>query len=207
VSTFVETALLMFVLLNPFTMSIYLLDLVRSLERGVLALQLLRAAVISAAVFAAFAAFGDRIFTDVLQVRFIAFQIFGGITFLIIGIRLILGVRHPVPALNPEEGQISGSIAMPFIVGPGTITAAVIAGSRQPVIPAIGAILIALASAVVMIIAFKLVYDWALGRNERLIQRYINISGRVTALFTGSFAIEMILSGVESWLKTIFPQA
>jgi multiple antibiotic resistance protein len=53
------------------------------------------------------------------------------------------------------------------------------------------------------IIAFKWIHDFASSRNERLVQRYTEIAGCATALITGSFAIEMILTGLETWLRTL----
>jgi small neutral amino acid transporter SnatA (MarC family) len=200
---FTRSCLLLFVLLNPFTMSVYLRDLVKALDTATLARQLARAGVISFLVFATFAVAGDRIFQNVLQVRFSSFQIFGGVTFLIIGIRLIAGSGPPVEGLSPEGGQVSGSIAMPFIVGPGTISASVIAGSRLHPALAVTAIFIALATALAAILMVKALHDAVRKHDERLIQRYTEVAGRATALFTGSFAIEMILSGLTSWLHSL----
>lgn len=39
--------------------------------------------------------------------------------------------------------------------------------------------------------------------NEPLLHRYTEIAGRVTALFTGSFAIDMILRGFEGWMAAM----
>lgn len=200
---FTRSSLLLFVLLNPFTMSVYLRDLVRSAELATLAHQLVRAALISYAVFAVFAIAGDKIFENVLQVSFFSFQIFGGVTFLIIGIRLIAGSGSPVEGLRPDAGQVSGTIAMPYIVGPGTISASVVAGSRLPVLLALLSIFIALSVAMAAIVLLKRLHDHAQKRDARLVQRYTEVVGRATALFTGSFAIEMILSGVRGWLETL----
>lgn len=201
-NAFVESALLVFVLLNPFIMSVYLLELVKGLESRAFSIQLLRAGIISFVVFALFALAGDVIFETVFQIHFSSFLIFGGITFLIIGIRLILGASAPIEALHPASGQISGSIAMPFIVGPGTISASVLAGSRLPPVAAVAAIGIALVAALVAIIGFKCLHDYVQRHNEKLIHRYVEVAGRVTALFTGSFAIEMILRGIDGWLAS-----
>lgn len=200
---FTRSCLLLFVLLNPFTMSVYLRDLVRVLDAATLARQLVRAAVISFLVFATFALAGDKIFENVLQVRFSSFQIFGGVTFLIIGVRLIAGSESPVEGLRPDSGQVSGTIAMPFIVGPGTISASVIAGSNLPPVLALISIFIALSVAMAAILLVKALHDAARKRDERLVQRYTEVAGRATALFTGSFAIEMILSGISSWLESL----
>ena len=91
---------------------------------------LLWASLLSFMAFVVFALAGDTIFEQVMQVRFASFQIFGGITFLIIGIRLILGIGPPMEALRPDSSHLSGAITMPLIVGPSTISASVFAGAR-----------------------------------------------------------------------------
>lgn len=200
---FNKSYLLLLVLLNPFILSIYLLELIRGLELRAFSGLVLRAFLISLAVFLLFAWFGERIFDDVLQVRFLAFLIFGGITFLIIGIRLTLGVTAPIHSLNLRSNEVAGSIAMPFIVGPGTISASVLAGSRLGVPLGTAAIVLAMASAFLSLILLKMLYDWVQTRQERYVQKYIEVAGRITALFTGSFAVDMILKGVERWLALL----
>lgn len=200
---FTESFLLLFVLLNPFILSVYLIGLVRELDFRNFAAQLVRAALISLPVFLAFAWAGNAIFEEVLRVRFLSFLIFGGVTFLIIGTRLILGVGPPVESLKPQSQGVSASIAMPFIVGPGTISASVLAGSRLQPAPAGLAVGLALAASIIAILLFKRIHDVVRTRNERLVQRYVEIAGRVTALFTGTFAIEMILQGVEGWIQIV----
>jgi multiple antibiotic resistance protein len=198
---FTRSFLLLFVLLNPFILSVYMRELVNELDFGAFSSHLLRAALISLSVFLVFAWGGDMIFEDVLQVRFHAFMIFGGITFLIIGTRLILGQGPSVVGLKPHGEDVSAAIAMPLIVGPGTISASVLAGSRLRAGPAAIAVTLALAAAMVAILLFKGLHDYVRSRNERVVRSYAEIAGRVTALFTGSFAIEMILTGIDGWLS------
>lgn len=195
--------LLFFVLLNPFTMSIYLLELVKAFEFFKFARVMLWAAFMSLIVFIIFAISGEALFEDVFQVRFFSFQIFGGITFLIIGVRLILGSGPPVGALRPDAEHLSGAIAMPFIVGPGTISASVLAGTRLDPVVACSAIVLALVLAVVSILGFKLIHDYVQRYNKNILQRYTEVVGRITALFTGSFAIELIVKGIEGWMAVM----
>lgn len=202
-TAFTESFLLLFVLLNPFIMSVYLLELIKALELKHFSNQLIRAAIISTIIYCLFAWAGDRIFEDVMQVRFASFQIFGGITFLIIGIRLTLGIGPAMDALKPDSSQVSGAIVMPFMVGPGTLSASILAGSSQPVLPATASIIAAVTVAIIATLLIKYIHDVVRARSERLIERYVEIAGRVTALFTGSFAIDMILKGVERWLAII----
>jgi multiple antibiotic resistance protein len=201
--SFTKSFLLLFVLLNPFIMSIYLIELIKGMSIGDFATQLLRAGLLSLAVFLAFAWAGEVIFEDVMQVRFLSFMIFGGITFLIIGVRLILYATPPVQSLRPESKEVSGAIAMPFIIGPGTISASVLAGSRLDFVLGSLAIGLALAAAIGSIILLKKLHDMVQTRSERYVERYVEVAGRVTGLFTGSFAVEMILKGIERWLHVL----
>ncbi len=193
---------MLLVLLNPFVLSVYLTELVKGMAFRRFANQLARAWLISFAVFVMFAWAGDRLFENVFQVRFFAFLIFGGITFLIIGIRLIVGSGEMAVRLRPDDQDVAVSIAMPLMVGPGTISASVLAGARLSKGMAVGAIGLALAVAFAAMLLFKLAHDAVRQRDERLVRLYTEIAGRVTALFTGSFAIDMILRGLEGWVAS-----
>ena len=184
-------------------MSIYLIELIRGMSLRDFGTQLVRAGIVSLAVFLLFAWAGEVLFEDIMQVRFLSFMIFGGITFLIIGVRLILNTGPPIASLSPHSREVSGAIAMPFIIGPGTISASVLAGSRLNLLLAALAIGLALAAAIVSIILLKTLHDVVQTRSERYVERYVEVAGRVTALFTGSFAVEMILKGIERWLQLI----
>ena len=199
--SFARSALLIFVLLNPFIMSIYLLSLIKEVDLPSFTRLMLRAGVISLVVFVLFAWLGEVIFDSVLQIRFLAFMIFGGITFLIIGTRLILGIGPPIDTINPHSREVAGAIAMPFIVGPGTISASVIAGTQLGPVTGSLAIALGLSAAIVSIISFKKMHDYVKTKHERYMERYVEVAGRITALFTGSFAVDMILRGIERWVE------
>ena len=199
-SEFADAALLLFVLLNPFLMSIYLLDLIQDLEGRTFRRVLVRGTLISFCVFSVFAVTGDRLFADVLHVRFAAFLLFGGIVLLIVGIRYILVGSTAIRDLRGNPEHIAGSIAMPFMIGPGTVSASVLIGSRLPALPAVGTIAVALTLTVVCVLGLKWLHDHVKQRHEKLIERYIDAAGRISALIIGTFAAEMILQGVDLWL-------
>jgi len=100
---------------------------------------------------------------------------------------------------NPEH--IAGAVAMPFMIAPGTLSASVLIGSTLPKESAAIAIFIAVLASLLSIMVFKLIHDPLKKRNERLLNRYVEIFGRVVALFTGTYAIEMIARGLEILLK------
>lgn len=127
---FYQSSMLLFVMLNPFLMSIYLLDLIESLTLRRFAGVLLRATLISTAVFVSFAVLGDQIFTQVLQARFASFLIFGGAIFFLISVRFMMSGSEVLKSLRGDPAHLEGSVAMPFMIGPSTISASILAGSR-----------------------------------------------------------------------------
>lgn len=197
---FIKSTTLLFVLLNPFLMSIYLMDLIQDLDGRTFARVVGRAVLISWVVFTIFAILGDAIFTDLLQARFASFLIFGGVVFLLVGIRFVFSGSEGLRALRGKAEHISGSIAMPFIIGPATVSASVLAGMHLSRSLAAASIALALVLALVSLIAFKAILDVANKHNERIVSRYLDIVGRAMALVIGTLAVEMILQGIEAWM-------
>ena len=194
-----RSAALLAVLLNPFLMSIYLLDLIEGLDARTFRSALVRGALIATVVFCLFAVGGDSVFRDLLNVRFASFLIFGGILFLLIALRFIQLGPQALSELRGDPEHIAGSIAMPFMVGPGTVSASVLIGARQPLPWALVAIVLAMATTVVGLLALKWLHARVKRRSAALVDRYIDVVGRASALLIGTIAVDMILSGIELW--------
>lgn len=195
---FLKSLALFLVLFNPFLMSIYLQDLIQELDRQTFLRVLMRASLISGIVFLLFAWGGEAIFTDVLQVEFASFLIFGGLVIFLIAMQMLFIGSDAIKRMrggNPEH--ISGSIAMPFMIGPGTISASVLAGSTMDYPMAAANITLALILTIVMLMVLKHAFDVIKVRNASLLERYIDITGRAGALLTGTIGIQMILQGIR----------
>ena len=198
---FLASASLLLVILNPFLMTVYLMDLVRKLDRRTFRSVLARGALIAGSVFSAFAITGDAVFQNLLHVRFASFAIFGGIVFLVVGIKFALNGPGVIEELRGPPAHVAGSIAMPFMVGPGSVNASILAGAQLPAWLAVLAVLSALAITVVTVLLLKALHDGVKERYEGLVERYVDITGRVSALIMGTFAVDMILHGIELWRK------
>lgn len=196
---FTKSFLLLFMLLNPFLLIIYLTDLVQELELRDFCRVLNRAAWISSGIFVVFALVGELIFESLLQVHFASFQIFGGIVFLMIGVQFVFKGPDAIRNMRGKPEHIAGAIAMPIMIGPGTVSASILAGQQLQPAWAITAILFAVGLAVFLMIGLKKVHDLVRARNEPLIERYVEIAGRVVALVVGTYSIEMILQGLSHW--------
>lgn len=197
---FIDGLFLMLVLFNPLLMSAYLHDAMNKLDDRVFFRVISRAFMISGLVFLLFAWAGDTLFSRVLQVRFASFLIFGGIVFLIIALRYIVTGVDMIGVLRGEPEHLAGAIAMPFMIGPGTISASVLIGARLPIWGAALAIVIALLLGCLLLMGAKWLFDYVHQHNERLVERYVEILGRASALIVGTIAIEMIINGVDLWL-------
>lgn len=103
-------------LLNPFLVIVYLIDIVQKLDKKQFNGVLIRAGVISIIVFSVFALLGDAVFTDILQAQFASFQIFGGIIFLLIGTQFVFRGPTAIEILRGESQHIAGAIAIEMMM-------------------------------------------------------------------------------------------
>lgn len=194
-----KSAALLLVLLNPFLVIVYLVDVVEKLDRGQFARVLFRAGIISVAVFSGFALLGDMVFSRILHAEFASFQVFGGVVFLLVGLQFIFKGTRALEILRGDSDHIAGAIAMPILIGPGTISASIVIGKRLDPGAACASILLAVASSMAVMLLLKVIHDYTRPRNEPLVQRYIEIAGRITALVVGTVAVEMIMQGLRTW--------
>lgn len=200
---FINSIALLIILLNPFLLIVYLIELVQDLDLKVFSSVLVRGGLIASAIHITFALLGDAIFSNLLHAEFASFQIFGGIVFLIVGINFMLKGNLAIEALRGPPEHIAGSIAMPILVGPATVSASVLMGKTLTPPLAVLGVLVAVIGSVLVVIVLKMFHDWVKPRHEGLVQRYIEIAGRVTALIVGIFAVEMIMQGTTVWVGRI----
>lgn len=202
IHSILQSTVLMLALLNPFLLVVYLTGPMKQLDRRQFRRVLTRAGIIATGVFCSFAVLGDAIFKNVVQANFASFQIFGGLIFVMIGLQFVFRGPAAIEILRGEPAHLSGAIAMPILIGPGTISAAIIIGKRHESLLACSAIVLAVFLSLVIVLLLKAVHDYVLPRKEALIEKYIEITGRVTALYVGTVAIEMIMRGLGAWIKT-----
>jgi small neutral amino acid transporter SnatA (MarC family) len=89
------------------------------------------------------------------------------------------------------------AITMQVMIGPGTITASVIIGKRNDLPIACIGILLSIVLCIITVILQKHLQDRIRKKREQLIQHYLDLTERITALFLGSAAIEKIMLGIQ----------
>ncbi|TFH07942.1 MAG: MarC family protein [Nitrosomonadales bacterium] len=203
-SEYFKSAILLFTLLNPFLTLVYLIEMVKELAIGQFAKIVIYAGLVASVVYSCFAILGDAIFGDIVQAEFASFQIFGGVIMLIIGLQFVFRGPMSLTLLKSKSGYSVGAVAMPVLIGPGTISASLVIGKRLDQPEAIVVIFVAVALAILVVILLKLLHDFVLPRSEPLVNRYIEITGRISALYVGTVAVEMIMKGLGTWVGKYF---
>lgn len=199
-SEFFKSAGLLLVMLNPFLLIIYLTGIVQKLDQRQFTLVLVRAGLIASTVFCGFAILGDAIFVRFMHVEFASFQIFGGIVFLLIGLQFVFRGPNAIEILQGESKHLAGAVAMPVFIGPASISASVVIGKVEDPLVACLVVIFAMFICVATLVLLKKLHDIVLPRREALVQRYIEIAGRVMALIVGTIAVDMIMRGLSAWL-------
>ncbi|MEX0791952.1 MAG: MarC family protein [Pirellulaceae bacterium] len=202
---FTNAVILLLVLLNPFLMCVYLLDLVQHLDGRTFRKTMTRAGIISGVVYIGFAAAGDQMFSKVFNVRYESFLIFGGIVFLLVSIKLVTSGSGALRDLRGGAEHVSEGVALPFMIGPGTISASILAGASQTMTKASIAIIFAVAVSVFFVILLKHLHDYVRTKHEPLLERYLDTIGRISALLMGTIAVDMLLRGLNMWLDSRIP--
>jgi small neutral amino acid transporter SnatA (MarC family) len=202
-SDFIQSTSLLLTLLNPFLIIIYLVDVIQKLTSQQFNKVLIRAGIISILIFCTFTILGDAIFSSFLHVEFASFQIFGGVIFLIIGIQFVFKGPSAIETLRGESAHIVGAIAMPVLVGPGTISASVVIGKTLSPLFACLSVSLATCICLITIVILKAIHDYVLPRNAALVERYFEIAGRITALYVGTVAIQMVMQGLQYWINKL----
>jgi small neutral amino acid transporter SnatA (MarC family) len=172
----------------------------KQLDRPAFRRLLFRAGLIAGFVFCCFSVLGDAIFRAI-KAEFASFQIFGGLIFVLIGLQFVFRGPTAIEILRGESAHVAGAIAMPVLIGPGTISASVIIGKRHEPLIACAVVLAAVLASLVIVLLLKALHDYVRPRREPLIERYIEIAGRITALYVGTVAVDMTMQGIRTWLE------
>lgn len=198
-TNYIQSIALLLLLLNPFLIIVYLIDVVVKLKLKQFSQVVIRAGIIASIILCIFAILGDAVFSNIVQAEFASFQIFGGVIFLLIGLKFVFRGPTAIEILRGESDQLAGAIAIPIMIGPGTISASVVIGKNHEQMTACVLVLLAIITCLGIMIILKSIHDFVRPRDERLVQRYIEITGRISALYIGTVAIDMIMQGLRAW--------
>jgi len=195
VALFLSTFIKFFFLLTPFFVLSTFLAMTRNFtqgQRSTLAVKVTVAVLVVALVI--FAA-GNFVFS-VFGITLDAFRIGTGILLMLTAISLVKGGAQEESAESPNNIAVV-PLAIPVTVGPATTGALLVMGGESHAMGDLVAILLGIASAIVLVGLFLLGSAWL----ERLVkQQGLVVLSKITGLILAALAAQLIMTGIQPFL-------
>lgn len=185
-------------LMNPFALFIYTLPLIKEFPLRRYAVLMARATLISWLIYLFFVIFGNFLFDSVLKISFDSFRIFGGLVLTAFALSFIIQGKDSMITTKGELSKIAAEVALPFMVGAGTITLSIVLGSR------LGSTKGSIAITIVMLITLLSVIALAAFRRflrddlRIVLDKNLEVFLRLNGFIVGAFGIDLIVIGVQN---------
>jgi len=186
------------VLVNPIVTFIYLQPVIRRMPHKALLRVIAQGSFVAFIVFCIFSFVGNSFFKDVLQVRFDSFRVFGGLVITYFAFAMIAQGRTSLITYEEDHASIANQIAMPLLIGAGTISLSIIIGNRY------NPVMSTLILAVVMTINYLALLLLIMFRNSIIryfrkdFDNYMEAFLRLFAFFAGAIGVDMIVTGIHN---------
>lgn len=190
--------LALIIMINPFALFLYLSPIMMELEDKDFRTVIFKAGFISAVVLLLFLLLGDTIFKDILNIEFESFRIFGGVVLFSFAYMYIVKGQKALLQLKENLNDLASEIALPFMVGAGTISITLLISKNHPIPIGIGMIVAAVALSIVIILIMKQIRRILAKKNlEIAFDKNMEILIRLNGFFVGAIGINMILTGIQ----------
>ena len=197
--TMFSSILAFLVLLNPFALFLYLEPVRVEMSIKNFAVALSKAGLISLSIFITFALSGLSLFEHVFQISFESFRIFGGIILATFAGLYILKGSQTMSFMRGSLEDLPTHIAMPYMVGAGTITLSILFGKEIGYLPAVLALTISVLVTVLFVIGFAVFRKCINKQSMQLVfDRFMSILLRINGFILGAIGIDMIQIGIRN---------
>ena len=192
---FINTYIKMFFLLAPFFTMTLFLKMAEGMDSTARRRAALRASAAILIAVTLFFFFGRALF-GLLGITLAAFQIGAGTTLFLTSVMLVLGISKP-PQHDPNEDFAIVPLAMPIIVGPGTIGTLMVWGTEIREVSERMVAYAAILSAAVTMSLFLLMAE----RIEKTFgYRVLAMMIKLTALVLTALAAQIVFTGIKSFM-------
>ncbi len=190
------------VMLNPFALFLYLRPVMQDLSPGQFRQVFLKASVISFFIYLVFLLFGNFIFEKIFQINFESFRIFGGIVLFSLAYLYIIKGQKGFIQAKENLDDLASEIALPFMVGAGTISLAILLGDRltfpENIISLVSIMII---NYLIVIGLIEVRVRIAHPKFRIAFDKNMEILIRINGFFVGAIGINMILNGITNILN------
>ena len=195
-----ESIIAFLVMLNPFALFLYLKPIMEELNNKKFLSVFFKASLISYAIFVIFMAGSDFLFQKVFQISFEAFRIFGGIVIFSFAYHFIAKGEQAFVQMKEDLDDLASEIALPFMVGAGTISLSALMGYKQTFTEGLLTLFIILSLNFIIVVGLKTFKDnIKYNRVKIAFDKNMEIMLRLAGFFLGAIGINMIVSGIKAF--------
>ncbi|GAB3204343.1 multiple antibiotic resistance protein [Pontibacter aydingkolensis] len=197
------TAIVSFlVMLNPFALFLYLKPVMSDLPDEDFRSVFIKASSISFGIYLAFLLLGDLVFQKVFRINFESFRIFGGIVLFSFAYIFIVQGKKAFIQIKGDLHDLASEIALPFMVGAGTISLTVLMSEQLVLWQGI------LSLVIIMLVNFGIIMglkNLRRGMRSRKVQvafdKNMEILLRINGFFLGAIGIDMVVTGIRNLVR------
>jgi multiple antibiotic resistance protein len=194
----IASAVAFLVLLNPFALFIYLQPVMRELSRKDFMKVLFNASVVSLLIFEFFAVGGEFFFDRILQIRFEAFRIFGGVIIFSFAFMYIIHGRRSLIDMKEDLDDLASEIALPFMIGAGTISLSILMGHHFRPVKSFVLLTAILSLNYLIILGLMYARQQFSTQLKVAFDKLMETSLRLNGFFVGAIGLNMIITGVNN---------
>jgi multiple antibiotic resistance protein len=185
-------------LLNPFALFIYLRPVMVGLSGKAFAKVLLQASVISLLIYFIFAVSGIFLFEKILQIKFESFRIFGGLVISALALMVILTGKHALIHIKEDLDDLASEIALPYMVGAGTISLSIIIGNTLPPLASFLVLFFVVSLNYIAVLILKQIREYLPTKFQIAFDKSMGILLRLSAFLIGAIGLNMIMTGIAN---------
>lgn len=186
------------VMLNPFALFLYLEPIRKDLNHKQFVTVIFKASLISLSICYLFFFSGEFLFKKVFLIDFESFRIFGGIIIFSFAYFFIVKGQRALIMIKEDLDDLASEIALPFMVGAGTISLSILTSYRHNTMIGILVLLIAFVINFGSIFLLKKLRDSLEGKKlKTAYDKNMEILLRLNGFFIGAIGINMILTGIK----------
>ncbi len=186
------------VMLNPFALFLYLTPIMKDLEHKDFLKVLWKATLISFAVFAIFLWSGDFLLQKVFQISMDSFRIFGGVIIFSFAYLFIVKGQKAFIYMKGSLDDLASEIALPFMVGAGTISLSILISHEFPLSKGLICIGLIMIINFFVIMALKSFRDLIVKKKLKIaFDKNMQILLRINGFFIGAIGVSMVVKGIK----------
>lgn len=187
------------VMLNPFALFLYLEPIRKDLKHRDFLKVIFKATLISMGICFVFFFTGEQVFKQIFQIEFESFRIFGGIIIFSYAYFFIVKGQKAMIMIKEDLDDLASEIALPFMVGAGTISLSILVSYRHTTWVGVGILFIVFVLNFLFIFIMTVMRNGLEGRRlKTAFDKNMEVLLRLNGFFIGAIGINMILTGIRN---------